>query len=251
MLGLSRFIELILFPPGNVLVLGVIGLLLLRYRPVWGRRVLGLSFIMLWCFSTPLLSFALLNSLQSRYPVLNQVPQDADAIVVLGGGREYGDNEYGRQDDLTLHASARVRYAAYLAKQTELPVVFTGGQVWNRPGTEAELARQVFLAEHGLDRVLVEGQSKTTRENARYTAELLKAQGWKRPLIVTEAWHMPRAMYSFEQAGVNAVAAPTARDTPSPIETGWWAITPRAPSLERSRIALHEWLGLLWYARSD
>lgn len=247
MVILYRFIETILFPPGSLILLGLIGWYAVKRRTHRGRFLILTSILLMWAFSTPLVSFALLDSLQNRYPPITQVPENADAIVVLGAGREFGSSEFGRDQDVSIHALVRLRYAAYLAKQTDLPMIISGGQVWNQPGTEAELARDVLQTEFEVDRVLVELNSKTTLENAARSAEILKAKGWEHPLLVTEYWHMPRAMYSFNKYNVKALAAPTGRDTPDITEQGIWAFLPQAQSMERTRVALHEWLGRLWY----
>lgn len=244
---LYRLIEVLLFPPGSLILIGLFGWYVVKRRLHRGRILIICSVLLMWLFSTPLVSFTLLDSLQNRYPQIGAVPENADAIVVLGAGREFGASEFGRDQDISVHGLIRLRYAAYLARQTGLPLIVSGGQVWNRPGTEAELAKQILSAEYGLLDVVEEPNSKTTLENAARSAEILNSKGWEYPLLVTEYWHMPRAMYSFNKFGVEALAAPTGRDTPDVTEQGVWALMPQAQSMERSRVALHEWLGRLWY----
>lgn len=247
MIVLHRFIEIFLFPPGSVLLLGGLGFLTVRYSRSVGRFLIGAALLMLWAFSTPLVSFAMLDALQNRFPPLTDIPPQADAIVVLGGGREFGANEFGREQDLTLHAAARVRYAAWLASKTGLPVIASGGAFGKWPGSEAELAEEILRNEYGVAKVIAESRSQTTRENARFTGEILEANDWKHPLVVTESWHMPRSIFSFNLVGIEAIAAPTATDTPGVFDHGVWAVLPQASAMERSRIALHEWVGQIWY----
>ena len=95
-----------------------------------------------------------------------------------------------------------------------------------------------------MSRVQLEGGSRTTRENARQVAKLLGARCQEPWLLVTSAWHMPRAMSEFEAVGC--------RVTPYPVDfrTGdatSWTEYSLAHSLLRWQTALHEWLGLAMY----
>jgi uncharacterized SAM-binding protein YcdF (DUF218 family) len=118
--------------------------------------------------------------------------------------------------------------------------------LWATGVTEAELARAFYL-EQGVDlaRVTLEAGSRTTRENARQVAALLGARCQEPWLLVTSAWHMPRAVAEFESVGC--------RVTPYPVDfrTGAstaWSDYALARSLMQWQTALHEWLGLAVYA---
>jgi uncharacterized SAM-binding protein YcdF (DUF218 family) len=78
------------------------------------------------------------------------------------------------------------------------------------------------------------------------SAAILRPAGVAKVLLITHAWHMPRAAAAFERAGVAVIAAPM-RATPVPE----WRVDnflPSAGALQRSYYAMHEWLGLTWYA---
>ena len=140
----------------------------------------------------------------------------------------------------------RLRYGAVVARATELPVLVTGGA--SRPGipSRAALMREVLEGELGVSVRWVESGSGDTLGNARASRDLLDAEGIERVLLVTHAWHMPRAAAAFESTGLAVVPAPTAfRDWPEPRFS---TIVPSARSLQESSWALHEWLGRLWYA---
>jgi len=91
----------------------------------------------------------------------------------------------------------------------------------------------------------VEGASENTAENARFSAAILRRDGVKKILLVTDAMHMPRAKMAFAQTGLEIVAAPT-------LFFGFTGIIPAdllpsAEGLRRSYYASYEWLGLVWY----
>ncbi len=139
----------------------------------------------------------------------------------------------------------RLRYAAWLAKKTGLPVLTSGGIVRKGRVSEAELMSDI-LKEFGVDVRWLEGKSHNTYENALFSSQLLKGVGIGEVLLVTHAWHMPRAAEAFEMAGMRVVPAPTGASGPAgAMDFMDWL--PDASSLLMSYWALHEMLGRLWY----
>ena len=90
----------------------------------------------------------------------------------------------------------------------------------------------------------VEPHSRTTWENARFTRCLLPAH-IKTIVLVTHAWHIPRARYAFEQAGFRVIPAGTGYATQGIFS--WHDFTPQLGALQRLVIVLHETFGLIWY----
>ncbi|MGE3174028.1 MAG: YdcF family protein [Planctomycetota bacterium] len=240
-----RLLEAFATPPGGCLVLLLAGLLLRRRWPRLGLGLQLAGLISLWLFSTPVFAGLLLGSLQTAPPLPATGPlPDAQAIVVLsaeadGDGFEYGGGTVG---SLTLR---RMRYAAVLHHRTGLPVLTSGG----RPGTGlppmAELMARTLEAEFRVPVRWQEGRSADTWENAKYSAELLAADGIRRVLLVTHAWHLPRAIRSFEHHGLTVVPAPTAFRGPCWVDA--LSLVPSASAVRDSALALHEWLGRLAY----
>ncbi|MFG5408565.1 ElyC/SanA/YdcF family protein [Piscinibacter sakaiensis] len=128
------------------------------------------------------------------------------AIVVLGGGRERLAPEYG-QAMLGADSLQRLHYGVWLARATGLPLAFSGGRGWAQLDGEAEadLAARIAAQDYGLPLRWRENQSRDTRENARLTVALLRAEGVERILLVTHGWHMARAR--FRQAAREWLAA--------------------------------------------
>jgi uncharacterized SAM-binding protein YcdF (DUF218 family) len=137
----------------------------------------------------------------------SSLAQHADAIVVLGSGRERGDPAWG-SDQPTGIGLERQRYAARLAKASGLPVLTSGGLHYGTPPSEAELMAVSMRDDFAVTVRWKEERSRTTWENAQMSAEILLPEGIKRVVVVTQAWHMPRAVWSFEKAGFSVVPAP-------------------------------------------
>lgn len=169
--------------------------------------------------------------------------------MVLGGGRN-GGREYAAPTSgrWTL---ARLRHGARLYRATGLPILVTAGDPGAIGVSGAQLMRQTLERDFRVPVRWVEADSRTTLENARFSARLLHQAGIRRVLLVTQAWHMPRSVRVFERAGLEVIAAPTDYSEAGPLERGLYALLPAAGALEDTRRALHEWVGMLWYRLRD
>jgi uncharacterized SAM-binding protein YcdF (DUF218 family) len=146
-------------------------------------------------------------------------------------------------------AADRLLHAALLYRAGRAPRVLLsgGGEDGVRP--EAELMAEL-LEVMGVPRraMLLEDGSRTTYDNARYSAELLKELGARKILLVTSATHMRRAEALFAAQGLEVVPAPTDYQrlvAPEAATLPAWA--PEVGKLERSTRALHEWAGYWLY----
>lgn len=243
----TRLIESLILPPGGLLLLGILGLLLWRHG--FGRRLLGFSLLLLLLLSLPVTSELLYSTLETEAVITPERVSEAQpqAIVVLGGGRDLDAPEYAG-DTISPRALGRLRYAARLAREIGLPVIPSGGNPGAIGVAEAELARDLLSREFNVSVMAIERRSNTTWENARYTAQLMKQLQIERIILVTDAGHMKRSLYAFERNGIHPLPAPTnflsvTRRTISPGHR----YLPSASALKESSDALHELLGLLWY----
>lgn len=246
---LTRAAELLALPPAVNILLGTLGLILLRKKKRAAIALLALSLTTLYLFSIPATSQWLMRSLQAPYPALTAADLEhpkAQAIVVLGAGRNYDAPEYGG-DTASKFGLERMRYAAHLHRLTGLPILVTGGAPHGETPAEATIMKDVLVNDFRVPVKWVEDRSLTTSENARYSRIILEQAHVRRAYLVTHAWHMPRSVLAFEQAGIAVIPAPTAFVTPWPIERGAYAWLPSAHALQTSYYALHEIGGRMWY----
>lgn len=239
-------IQYLIFPPvGNVL-LALFGAALCRWSRGLGIMLIAIAGISLLALSTPLVSYWLRVGLET-YPVLSQErAESAEVVVILGGGRDYDSPEFGWGDAPANATWRRMAYGAVLAKRHDLPVLVAGGRVHGEVLAEAELMAVAMEELFEIEPAWIEGQSTNTQENANYSAVLLREAGVERALLVSQAWHLPRAVSAFQRAGLEVIPAPT--EFSSPPSGGIMAFIPRAYHLRQSTQALHEWLGRLVYA---
>ncbi|MCU1759345.1 YdcF family protein [Pseudomonas sp. 14P_8.1_Bac3] len=244
------FVKQLLLPPGILLLLILLGWWFRRSRPRLAGVCFALGFGGLWLMSLPVVVQYSAAAIERIPPLAHDewatLAQRADAIVVLGSGRERGDPAWGT-DQPTDHALERMRFAARLAKASGLPILTSGGLHYGMPPTEAKLMADSLLEDFGVSVRWQEGRSRTTWENAQMSAEVLLPQGIKRVVVVTQAWHMPRSVWSFERAGFDVVPAPMGFlgvDNARPL--GGWM--PEVKSMWQSGQLLNEAVGQVGYS---
>ncbi len=167
-------------------------------------QVLLISMMLgLYLLCTPLMTHILLAILGKYPPVINATQlkaQGYQAIVVLGGGFYQGEEMHNTWQ-AGGHSLSRLRYAAHLARESQLPVLLTG--------FEAPAMASTFIQDFGIDAKWTEKMSHDTNENARFSQDLLQKEGVNKIVLVTDAWHMGRGKLAFDHYGFQALAAPT------------------------------------------
>jgi uncharacterized SAM-binding protein YcdF (DUF218 family) len=240
--------------PINLLLLGaLVGLLLCYGRRARFGRALGLAAILLLCAAATLpLGVILIAPLENRFPLPPTESPPPYGIVVLGGAIDDRASA-ARGETIFDEGGERIIQAVILAKRyPQARIVYTGGSasLTGEISTEALEARNL-MASLGVapERVTIEDKSRNTDENARFTAAIVHPQPSERWLVVTSAFHMPRAMGVFEKAGFNAVAYPVAFRTLGDGGDPRVILDP-AKNLDIFQLALHEWIGLAAYRLS-
>ncbi|MFQ5935111.1 MAG: YdcF family protein [Acidiferrobacterales bacterium] len=249
--GWQQLVALFLLPPGLLIATAILGFVLYLKWKWLGAMVIGLSIAVLAAISLPLTSRQLTAALEASSPPLyedafDEVRQQAKAIVVLGAGRYAQAPEYG-SDTVSRFALERVRYAAYLQRRTGLPILISGGAPGGERVSEAELMRKVLQRDFKITPRWLETRSRNTMENAILVNHLLKRRGIDQVLLVTHAWHMPRALWAFREAGLQVIAAPMGFNTLGKRERSIYGYLPTAGGLYWSSVALRERLGAAWY----
>ena len=245
----AELLDNIFLSPLLFLFLALLGL---GISKMWGKlgwtvSAVSLSVFLLLCI--PSVTSILMSTIQYEPSLadndIRKALSDVDALVLLGGGRRTAATEYS-QDTVSALTLERVRCAAWIAKRTGLPLIVSGGKLGDEAKSEAELMQDILQKEFVVIVDYVEGGSRNTFENARYTTEILGNHKMNKIALVTHAWHMPRAKKAFKYFGVDVVAAPTAFYG---SYTEWQAtdLVPSTDALYYSSLAIHEIVGALWY----
>lgn len=247
MLALAKAMGLILMPPGLLIAGGVVAMALSGRFPRAARTLAVAVLAAAYLLSIRPVADSLIGTLEGRYPALHRVPADAEAIVVLSGGQIPGSPEYPGPwlGDSSLQ---RVHYAARLARGNRLPVFTSGGTPLGRGVPMGRTMARALSRDLGIDpdRIHEETAARNTAEHVPMLKPLLR--GRTRVVLVTTAWHMPRAMAAFEAGGLDPVAAPTDYHGGYGAAFHWLDLVPSASALATSADAFHEYLGTAYYA---
>lgn len=241
------FFKTLALPPANLVFVILVGLAIRIWRKRLGTAIAVSGALLLYALSTAFVSSFLMASLADgvQPPDLSIDPSKRPgAIVVLSAGfsRLTPERYPLTVDEVTLE---RLRAGVRLHKETGLPILVTGGRGRGEPTKLADLMQRTLRRDFGVEAKWVEDRSRTTYENALYSAELLKPLGIRSVYIVTQDWHIPRAVAAFAAAGLEGIAAPSRFGRPSRLNI--FAFLPSAGALGSSYYALHEMLGLVWY----
>ena len=255
---LSKLLPLALYPLGLGLLLQLGGQLG-RARP-WGRWLSGGGIALLWLFAMPFTSRQLIWGLEERSAALTPktIPQ-ADAVVVLGGGLR--PKLPPRQTVEVQEGGDRLLTGVRLVRQGKAPLLIASGArvsftAADPAPPEAFWARDLAI-ELGLkpNQILLNPSSRTTAEEAQAIGQLGHRRGWKRLLLVTSAFHMPRSLATFRRRS-GLLVIPVACDYQLPDRAHFGKPTagsvlkdllPDAEFLYLSTVALKENIGLLAY----
>jgi uncharacterized SAM-binding protein YcdF (DUF218 family) len=244
--------------PSNVIALVIatgLCLLLLKWRRA-GAVLLTAGIVALLVAGFSPAGNILLLTLSDRFPAWQYDGRDPDGIIVLGGGID-AEISAARGALETNGSAERVIAALALARRfSRARIVYAGGSanLFEAPVAEAPIAGQL-LQTFGIapDRIVLESDSRTTDENARFTRKLVAPKPGERWLLVTSAYHMPRSIGAFRKAGFEVEAYPVDWRTRGWVDA-WLPFDRLGAGLSNVDLAVHEWVGLLAYwltGRSD
>lgn len=232
----------LILPPASPLIAAVIGLLLYAAgRERMGLGLIAAGLLALYLVSAPWCGRRLLQSLDRERPLDPESPEAhaAGAIVILDAGRQSATPERGG-DSVRPYTLERLAAGAQLHRRLDLPVLVSGDGA-------RELMAEVLDSSFGVPVRWIESKSRNTHENAVCSANLLRQADIDRVVLVTHFWHMARAAAAFRNAGLDVVPAPTGFVGKLRSESGLMALMPSPQVLLSSYLALHEWIGIVWY----
>lgn len=240
---MRALLQALLQPIGLTIILVLAGI-------VSGLPLISLGgIVFLWMLSTPIVSDVLLAPLERRFPVLDvaNCPR-ADAVVIVSGNILNGVNQAGVQWG---PAANRFHDGVKLMLANTAPMLVLAGAPSQHYGSlsQGEILRDAAIA-CGVRReqVLITGLVTRTEDEARAVGALCGGRGIGSIILVTSAWHMPRAMRLFRQTGLTPVAFPTDQRVHAHARLTLARFLPKARALANSDAAVHEYWGLLWAA---
>lgn len=234
-----------LLPPGTF-ILFLLGLAIYLYV----KKTRGLAFV---SFAAAAVFYivscnAFAQLIEKRNDNVYPLPENlsGDCIVMLGEGAT-GDNiTIDGRGELSGNTALNVITVLKIYNKTKLPIILSGGTSVLQSGNEALLSRRELLAMHIPDnKIMVESQSRTTQENAKFTAAILARMGWSHPILVTSAGHMARSVELFKKEGIAVTPLPTLYSPNNELSYTLFDFIPSANGLTQVSYRLKELLGRL------
>jgi len=243
----KKIITAFLLPPGIFVVLLLSSGMYFLFKKNWRVGIMNCFIgIFIWALSISPVADAMLRGLESDF----EIPPNprGDVIILLGGGaydKAPDLSGTGVPSEVTL---GRIVTAVRLQKRLNIPVIVSGGKVYKHEEADAPIVKR-FLIDLGVpaDMVIIEDRSRDTIENARFAKEICDRYNFTKPILVTSAFHMRRAVMSFEKIKMRVTPFPAYFITWEDKKYGWRDYLPEISDLKKSYMALHEYLGRLYY----
>ncbi len=232
--------------PSGVFSLSLLALMLLivfnKVRVAKYLAYLILPFFSIICF-LPLGEW-LFYSLEKHYPPNSLLPKRVDGIIVLGGSAVTASSKAWQQPQVRASAERELTFMALSRTYPNAKLVFSGGSPWMNGTTESEVADKIFKQQGiATSRITYETRSRNTRENAALSKEMVSPIASETWLLITSAFHMPRAQGIFCEQGWATVPVPVDYQTDANnLFRIQWKLSVNLRVLE---FALREWLGLI------
>lgn len=242
MFELKKLITAMLLPPFNILILWIGALILakLNFKKL-SRISTALGIALLYILSIPFTAQTLKDSLTIEAHLNLDDYKQAQAIVLLGGGLRDSQELYAPLASNAVQLE-RLRYAAYLQKETELPLLITGASPTG--AIEAKVAAEELQNFFNVPTKWIEPKALTTKENALFTKQILEKEGIRKIILVTNEWHMQRAKLLFEQQGFVVMPASVGEGiTPQEYGLNMMHFIPQGGALAKNMQLLKEWIG--------
>lgn len=216
------------------------------------RSVFALMF-MSWAgilvLSVPIVGYLLIGTLEWQYSPQDQLPTDIDVIVTLGGGLNPPTASRAKAE-VTNSSYDRCLQTIGLYRSLRRPtVILCGGRTEGAEfASEAAVMREMLLRfDISDDDIIIEEDSMNTYENTLHACESIRHRGFRKPILVTAARHMPRSEACFRKQGVAVIPFPSSYDSAGLTVPFYEMLIPNPEALSKSHTAMQEWIGLFYY----
>jgi uncharacterized SAM-binding protein YcdF (DUF218 family) len=244
----SKIFEFLLMPVTWILVILIWGMF--RQKSGFGRRLLISALTMLLFFTNPFIVNRVMNAWEVKPYSSGQIREPYDIGILLGGSMRYYNDVLERP--VYSNSVDRLLQTIELYHEGKIrKVLLSGGSGrLSRPLEKESPIIQKVLVNGGVkpDDIILESESRNTRENALYSAEIIKKEyPGARTLLITSAWHMRRSVACFSAAGLDPVPFPVDERAG---QGGWTPdrlIIPSVSSLQDWNTLIHEWFGCIMY----
>ncbi|MCG8635129.1 MAG: YdcF family protein [Desulfobacterales bacterium] len=216
------------------------------------RAKLILSAVVLFMVAVTVLPMGqwLLSPLENRFPTNPELPENVDGIIVLAGAENAYRSAVWDQVELWDHSERLYYFMKFMRIYPDAAYLFAGdsGTLYRQEYKAADLARKMF-GELGFDadKILFERESKNTYENGVNAYNLVKPEPDEKWILITTAWHMPRAVGVFENLGWDVIPFPVDHGTDITGDDRFFLTWEFTGNMKGLQTGIKEWVGLTAY----
>jgi uncharacterized SAM-binding protein YcdF (DUF218 family) len=244
---MQQILESLFLPPGLQILLFLVGALFWRYSQKTSMVFIFTGIAFLWVVSTPKFARKMMASIEYEQPLsLKNIPNNAQAMVILGSGTYVNAPEFNGIDTVSRGSLERIRFASHIARSNDLPILISGGRKTSKHTPESVAMNQVMVDEFEVYPKWLDTKSLSTMDNAINSKPILARNDIDSIVLVTHAFHMKRAIWSFQQVGISVIPAPMGYFDTNTYQ-GIREYLPSAKALYTSNQAMKEWVALLSY----
>ncbi len=232
MVYLLKFGASWVLPPGIfVILLLILTGFLVKFS---GRLAIfaGIVTLTFYLLCTGFVADKTMGWLEGKFQISPEKLASGDVIVMLGGGAIRDSQDVDGEGTLCSSPANRLLTAVRLQKILNVPILLSGGQVYSDSGSEAIISGRI-LQSLGVpeNKILLETKSVNTTQNAIFSAEILRERNFRRPIVVTSAFHMNRAVLNFSRQGIEVIPFPTDFLVPRNPSFHYTKLRPQAEAL--------------------
>jgi len=246
MFTIIKIFNYIIFPPSVFIIILLSALFYINRNNKKAVILIVLDIILLYSLSIEPVKNLILAPLENYSSPINlKQRHNADYIVVLGGGTVNSSPEENSKGSLSPDSMKRALYGVYLAGIFKVPLIFSGGRLSEKQSeSEANIALRIMNRYAAKEiRLIKEDGSRTTFENAEFIKSRFNP---KKIILVTSAYHMKRALFSFNKAGIECIAAPSNYKS-GKSGLNITSFIPKTGEMDDIYKGLKEYAGLIFY----
>ncbi|MBM6833588.1 YdcF family protein [Megamonas hypermegale] len=238
-----------IMPPGGIISLLILFNIYLYWKKIKGKFILTGIILLFYILSMQFTAFHLMKPLENtytNYSIEELKAQNPDVIIMLGGGAINNIADIDGDGQVSGYVANRMITVMRLQNELDIPVILSGGKVFEDTGREADIEQRIFKG-MGMpeNMMLLENESRNTVENARNSKVIMQGNNFTKPILITSGFHMPRSMMIFEREGINPV--PYVTDYQLSGELAWsiFNFIPNSGAFNNSCMAIREYMGIL------
>ena len=213
-----------------------------------GKYILTVITLLFYLLSTNFIAYHLVKPLENFYQnkSIEQLKQDKNDVIIMLGGGAINVVDIDGEGQVSGYVANRMITVMRLQKELNIPIILSGGKVFEDTGREADIEKRIFEG-MGVDSkyLILENQSRNTVENVQNSKVIMEDYNFSRPLVITSGFHLPRAMEIFAREGIEATPYVADYQMSDELVFSIFNFLPNNGSLNTSCMAIREYLGIL------